>query len=312
MKIDLYILEEKKKYLDSLKPFPPHKLEMLNRSSKLELVHMISLLEGGTLSKAETDVLITQELTIGGKTLTEQNNAVMIARTIDWMENSAHLSKYDISEQVLLRLHHLPSIKEENDSLFKPSYRVPYVLSEYVEWLQQDGKNELERALEAYIKVMADQTFGEKNSRTALLLFNLLLLQAGYPLVFISEDQIPHYQHVSQAISHDASQTEPISEVLIAAVSKSLDLYIEELSLQENVPQSQLLKIGQLAQLTNESIPTIRHWTKHGLLQVADYSPGGYQLYEPSLAAVVVKIRELQKSERRTVEEISQIINKPL
>jgi hypothetical protein len=42
--------------------------------------------------------------------------------------------------------------------------------------------------------------------------------------------------------------------------------------------QDKLLKIGELAKLTNETKPMIRFWTKEGLLGVTDKTQGGYAL----------------------------------
>jgi DNA-binding transcriptional MerR regulator len=64
-----------------------------------------------------------------------------------------------------------------------------------------------------------------------------------------------------------------------------------------------LLKIGKLAEFTQESIATLRYWTKLGLLEVATTTPSGYHLYAPSMIARCRKIRELQ-NQRHTLEEI--------
>ena len=42
-----------------------------------------------------------------------------------------------------------------------------------------------------------------------------------------------------------------------------------------------LLKIGELARQVGKSNSIIRHWTKEGLLDVAEITESGYQLYSP-------------------------------
>ncbi len=97
------------------------------------------------------------------------------------------------------------------------------------------------------------------------------------------------------------------------AVERSLDAYIaattnsEAATLLMTKPEtepSRLLKIGALAEAANETIHTIRFWTKEGLLEVASHSPGGYQLYDSSMIDQARKIRQLQRAKRLTLPEI--------
>lgn len=48
---------------------------------------------------------------------------------------------------------------------------------------------------------------------------------------------------------------------------------------------------------------TIRFWTQEGLLQVAETTESGYQLYSPEMIERVKAIRELQ-GQRYTLQEI--------
>lgn len=69
---------------------------------------------------------------------------------------------------------------------------------------------------------------------------------------------------------------------------------------------SKLFKIGELAKATGESVPTLRFWTQSQLLQVAGQTPGGYQLFSPTMIPRVQLIRKLQQEQRLTLEEIRQ------
>ena len=71
-----------------------------------------------------------------------------------------------------------------------------------------------------------------------------------------------------------------------------------------------MLKIGELAELAEETVPTIRHWTKEGLLHVAEYSQGGYQLYDQDQVNFTKKIRTLQNKDRLTLSEIKKVLTK--
>jgi len=74
---------------------------------------------------------------------------------------------------------------------------------------------------------------------------------------------------------------------------------------QKKQPLDKLLKIGDLAHQTNETVVTIRHWTNEGLLQLADRTNSGYRLYDESMVQQAKKIRELQEK-RLTLAEIKE------
>ena len=67
----------------------------------------------------------------------------------------------------------------------------------------------------------------------------------------------------------------------------------------------QLLKIGELAKQVGESNSTIRHWTKEGLLQVAEVTEAGYQLYASEMIERIKQIHAL-KEQRFTLKEIKE------
>lgn len=67
-----------------------------------------------------------------------------------------------------------------------------------------------------------------------------------------------------------------------------------------------LLKIGELASQTGETVTTIRYWTQEGLLTTKDFTKGGYSLYEPANIARAKEIRRLQDKRRWTLAEIKE------
>jgi DNA-binding transcriptional MerR regulator len=63
------------------------------------------------------------------------------------------------------------------------------------------------------------------------------------------------------------------------------------------------MKIGALAKAVGVTVPTIRFWTAENLLEVADVTASGYQLYSPDMIARCELIRSL-KEQRLTLTEI--------
>ena len=75
-----------------------------------------------------------------------------------------------------------------------------------------------------------------------------------------------------------------------------------------NLVLKHLLKIGELAKMVGATVPTIRHWRTEGLLDIAQITESGYQLYESAMVDRCRKIGEL-KEKRMTLYEIKRYLN---
>jgi hypothetical protein len=98
-------------------------------------------------------------------------------------------------------------------------------------------------------------------------------------------------------------------KLITAAVDRSLNIYLKAIEGKtEKADSETLLKIGELAKRTNQTVPTIRQWTKEGLLQVAEVRKSGYQMYSEEMIERVKEILKMKKK-RLTLEEITKILN---
>ena len=98
-------------------------------------------------------------------------------------------------------------------------------------------------------------------------------------------------------------------QIIYEAIDRSFDIYFEALGKKgkrkDNLSEKEnWLKIGALAKLSGESPPTIRFWTKEGLLPVAGHTPKGYQLFSRDCVEKIKRIRSLQEERRLTLNEI--------
>ena len=265
---------------------------------------------GGQLTRAETDQLLETGLAVGGKPLVDHFAVMVFARATEFLLQSVPLKRKNISEDFLVKLHQYSVLNFESvlsAGVISASFQVPYVLSEFVEWLRQQQGNELKIAAEAYLRLVKLEIFPERARQTAWLLINWLLLQAGCPFLVASQEQLVELQQRLD-LALQGRAWEKYEEFVYQLVEQSLRAGIETLSAEQTLPASGLIKIGQLAQAVGESIPTIRHWTKFGLLQVSAHSPGGYQLYHRSAVQMASKIRELQREKRLTLNEIKKTL----
>ena len=73
--------------------------------------------------------------------------------------------------------------------------------------------------------------------------------------------------------------------IIFRAVDRSLDIYLKALDgdASAGLDDGSLLKIGTLSRRAGVANSTIRQWTKEDLLEVADVTESGYQLYAPEM-----------------------------
>lgn len=322
----LTVLEEKKRRLDAYRPFPVDLVTNLREWFKIELTYTSNAIEGNTLTRAETALVVEKGVTVDGKTLQEHLEAVNHAQAFDWVMQRIDTTRKDITEGTILDLHQLilqkivdiqagryraVPVRIAGSTVVMPNaMKVPELMDEYVSWLQKSKDNPLTVAVDAHFKLVSIHPFVDGNGRTARLLMNLLLMQSGYPPAIIRKEERKQYLASIEKAQLGGSLAD-YHELMYEAINRSLNIYLEALEgkKQEKVLKKKpMLKIGELAKLIGETVPTIRHWTKEGLLQVAEYTQGGYQLYGQNQVAVIKKIRKLQNKDRLTIAEIKKVL----
>lgn len=326
--MDWNTLTDKKAKLDTFRPMPSELVRNLEQWFLIELTYSSNAIEGNTLTRKETAAVVEKGLTIGGKSITEHLEATNHAKALENVmllaqEKTSHLSENDV-----LAIHNtiLRGIDDNNAGRYRSvpvrisgstvvlpnPLKVPDLMSEFIEWIVNNTNiHPVELAAEAHYKLVTIHPFTDGNGRTARLLMNLILLQNGYtPALIRKEDRLKYISSLEKA--QLGGSNEDYYKIIHDAVNRSLDIYLNALTGEETTEISGdegavLLKIGQLAKATGESNATLRYWTKEGLLEVADTTESGYQLFAPSMIERVKTIRELQ-SQRYTLSEIRDIL----
>ena len=324
----LTTLEEKKQRLDTHRPFSVDLETNLREWFKIELTYTSNAIEGNTLSRAETALVVEKGLTVEGKTLREHLEAVNHAQAFDWVVQRIHTNKQTIAENTILDLHQqiLQKIDDTNAGRYRTvpvriagstvimpnAMKVPELMEKFISWLQKNNDHPLTSAIDAHFKLVSIHPFIDGNGRTARLLMNLLLMQEGYPPAIIRKEDRRQYIASIEKAQLGGSLSDYYA-LMYRAIDRSFDIYLHTLEDKENekiLAKKNLLKIGELAELTGETVPTIRHWTKEELLQVTEYTQGGYQLYNQDKVGIARKIRKLQNSKRLTLAEIKRELAK--
>jgi Fic family protein len=326
-------LTVKKKKLEALRPLPKELEQNLAEWFKVELTYSSNAIEGNTLSRIETAEVIERgtAAVISGKSLKDQLEAINHAKATELIKQLAKERKGHqyITEDDIKTIHKiiLDSINDEwagkyrrtevfvrgSDAGFPAPNAVHYAMQEFVQWLQgQQETHPVRVAAEAHFKFVSIHPFVDGNGRTARLLMNLILIMHDYPIAVIrNEDRVEYL--ASFGIARKQNNMQPFYDLVETAVEGSLDTYInarQGKSIMRNLNSSsnnqKLLKIGELAKETSETLHTIRHWIEKGLLEAAEHTKANYQLFDRSMVERIKEIRKLQKEKRLTLAEIKQ------
>lgn len=325
MNYKLKQLTDKKQQLDQYRPLPPELVRNLEDWFKVELTYTSNAIEGNTLTRKETAMVVEKGLTVEGKSLEEHLEVIGHTKALGFIKKLAEEKRRPLKERDVLDVHRL--ILEKVDEANAGRYRaiavriagatvvlpnpakVPDLMKGLIAWLhRKNDRHPVKFAADFHFKLVSIHPFVDGNGRTARLLMNLLLIQEGYPPALIKKEERRAYIDAIEK-GQIKKNLNDYYDLIYKAVNRSLDIYLEALGPKEKTdkPKNKLLKIGEIAKVVGEQITTIRYWTNEGLLEVEDRTPGGYQLYNKSKVIKRAReIRRLQNEERLTVAEIKE------
>lgn len=207
--------------LDARRPLAGASLAALDRWLDVELTYTSNAIEGSTLSRSETAIVVEKGLTIGGKPLRDHLEALDHMDALAFVRALA-ASGEPVRETDIRALHGLVLRRSDPDEAGRYSERERVVLgsrsrfptpaelaplmAELAAWLS-GASAEPETAFEAHYRLVTIHPFSDGNGRTARLLMNLVLLRAGYPPVTVGPEERARYLDALEArrVDGDAS-----------------------------------------------------------------------------------------------------------
>lgn len=232
-------IQRKKARLDRLRPFPQEVLAELDAWYDVELTYTSNAIEGNTLTRQETAIVLEKGITVRGKPLKDHQEAV---DHLDALRLARDLAARErpITEADVRDLHRLVvggTLKAEAGTysqhrrriagsmvVFPSPTKVPAMMEEFGQWLAQSQPS-VESALEAHLRLVSIHPFSDGNGRTARLLMNLLLLRAGYPPLVVRPEDRPDYLEAleKRQLHEDASDYHAF---MLRRLEASLDDYL--------------------------------------------------------------------------------------
>src|SRR5690554_215546 len=192
--------------LDQLRPLEADHLQKLMEYYKVEYTFDSNRIEGNTLSLKETALIIEKGMTIRGKSVREHFETINHAEAVDLL-NDFVKNKSAFNERLLLQIHALVlrGVDKSNGGIYRSvNVRIsgsrhtppqPFMLNKLMEDYfifyqeQKDKLHPVVMAAQMHERLVTIHPFIDGNGRTARLVMNLILMQAGYPITTISSEQ---------------------------------------------------------------------------------------------------------------------------
>lgn len=243
----LQTLAAKKAELDRLRPLSPGSVAALDAWYDVELTYSSNAIEGNTLTRSETAVVLEKGITVGGKPLRDHLEAVGHRDALGYVRILAGRVE-TLREGDVREIHRLVTGRVEpgeagrysmvqrqilGSPLVLPSpAELGPLMGDFGLWLGrvtgEAGGVEPEVAFAAHERLVTIHPFTDGNGRTGRLLMNLVLLKAGYPPVVIGPAERVAYVDGLQALQV-GGDARPYAAFMRGRLEASLDHHLDAL-----------------------------------------------------------------------------------
>ncbi len=233
-------LSEKNEYILSQRPLPNIALKKLQETLQIEWTYNSNGIEGNSLTLIETQVVLQEGITIGGKSLREHFEVINHQKGIE--EVFALASKnYKLRSIDILSLHQLVLNNIDADfagrlrtsgvritgANFTPpnASKVSDLIDEIIEYINTNPNNLHPIVLATLFHhwFVWIHPFFDGNGRTVRLAMNLILLKFGYPpAIILKNDRKKYYEALNNA---NNGNYEKLLLMMCQAVERSINIY---------------------------------------------------------------------------------------
>ena len=229
----------KKARLDALRPLAPELRVRLEAWYEVELTFASNALEGNTLTRQETALILEKGITVRGKPLRDHMEALdhrdawALVRTLaDGAEPIREMDLRSVHALVVGRTDKEAAGRYASQPRFVAGSRaafpsptvLPALMGDFAAWLAAAPPTP-EAAIEAHLRLVSIHPFADGNGRTARLLMNLLLVRGGYPPAAIDPAHRPDYLDALEAAQADGDRTR-YDAFMLARIDEALDAYL--------------------------------------------------------------------------------------
>ena len=272
---------------------PNNKKEMY-KWLKTELAYTSNAIEGNTLTRKETELVIDDGITSTSKPLQHYIEAVNHAKAFEKIITFLNKSK-NVNENFMLNIHKiiLTGLDDDNAGFYRncrvrisgsavimPNpIKVPDLMTNFYNWLSDNMDSEPLTAILAHLKFVSIHPFADGNGRCARLLMNTILLKFGFTPIVIRPTDRKKYLSVVENYQLKGDD-KPYIAFMLNLLNRTLKILITILDTDIDIEPNELLTISKYAKLKNIPVSTIRHWIKVGKIVPASYTDSGYMLFK--------------------------------
>ncbi|XP_061866404.1 protein adenylyltransferase FICD isoform X2 [Colius striatus] len=204
-------------------------------------IHHTVAIEGNTLTLSEIRHIIETRYAVPGKSLLEQNEVMGMHAALTYINGTLLARPGPVSIADILELHRrvlgyaepLEAGRFRSTQVFVGHHIPPHPrdvekhMRELVQWMNSEDAMSLhpvELAALAHYKLVYIHPFVDGNGRTARLLLNLILMQAGYPPVTVRKERRAQYYHVLEVANE--GDVRPFIRFVAQCTESTLDLLL--------------------------------------------------------------------------------------
>jgi len=276
----------KKLELDTYRPLSKERIRKLQEAMEIEYTYHSNAIEGNRLTYRETQLVIREGITIGGKSLRDHLEAQNHPKAIDYIES---LKDRDLIEKDISEIHRIifsgvlenagdyrnsQVFIEGSDFMPPPAFEVPTLMKELIESLKRnpDELRPIEIAAVFHHRFVSIHPFDDGNGRVARLLMNVLLIKHGYPFTVVRNyDRRRYYDTLKKA---DSGDLKPFVNFIARCVEESLHLYLS--AIEPTNEKKQFLSLAEVARFTPYSQEYLSLLARKGLIAATKIGKNWY------------------------------------
>ena len=226
--------------LDALRPLTAASLDALAAWYDVELTYTSNAIEGNTLTRSETALVLDKGITVRGKPLRDHMEAIDHREALTYVRRLAARGE-PLREGDVRDLHGLVLARSQPDEAgrygghqravagstvtFPSPSEIGPLMAEFGTWLSGTVPT-YDEAFEAHYRLVTIHPFSDGSGRTARLLMNLLLLRGGHPPIAIGPEERADYLDALERRQLDGGE-EPYVAFMTDRLLASLRHHIE-------------------------------------------------------------------------------------
>ncbi len=262
-------VDKKWHILKTQRPLSSIVVNKLRERFMLEMTYNSNAIEGNQLTYKETYLVVNEGITIKGKSLKNHLEAKSHQEALEFIYDLVDFnSHFTLSQNLIRQIQSLviSPIDKNIAGKYRVGTEIPYLMSKIISWFGKNQKklHPIELASILHHKLVAIHPFDDGNGRTARLTMNIMLLQAGYPLVVIlKNDRKKYYDTLSKA---DKGNILPFIQFITQSVERSLNIYIETI-IGSRSKSEEYLTLSELSKNTKFSAKYLNLLARKGRLE---------------------------------------------